>query len=165
MFAVAALTGLAGCNDGVDLQLHENAHASVRTLDGWTATEVRNDVRFSSTAAPDQTIVIRAVDRTAQPGRQDDARLLAATARVNHALPRFQSERAWKISTSSPHLTGTAESFQFVPPGKREAYRRVHVTLFGENFVYHVLQTAPASAKLDEAALNAIVATLKEEAS
>jgi hypothetical protein len=63
-------------------------------------------------------------------------------------------------------MSGTAFEVTFVPSGKREAYLRRHVVLYGDESgkVFHVVLTVPArSADAGVAAFEKVVDSFREE--
>jgi hypothetical protein len=156
---VLALLGCGTADQSVDLRRSEEGY-SLQEPDGWTPTRVRNSMQFTAPNTP-QTRRHAIVVRTAPiPKESSTAELVVATERVLRALPaaRMDEPRIWSNGT----LPGTRFSVTFKPSGQHATYVREHAVLFGRR-MFHVIYTAPAGEKIDEAAFLKILNSLNEE--
>jgi hypothetical protein len=153
-----------GCQQEGNRFRSEPDACSFAELSGWTAERERGDLllRDPDSAA---TIAVRAVPVTNDWVEQRKPTLVnPAVKKVLGALP--QARLSGPVSVRSS-MAGTAFEVTFVPPGRREAYLRRHVVLYGDESgkVFHVVLTVPArSADAGVAAFEKVVDSFREEA-
>jgi len=158
------LSAAACQSDTVDRMQLEGEPVSFAELKGYTSTTERNATVFTSTRSNKDasSIVIRTVRMDERSDRTPEE-IVRATQASLEAMP--------KASVSAPTSVDDAylEAMQFdvsfeprTKPGK--TYERRHVVLFGDDYAFHVLHTAPKG-RMDDLAkdFRRVVETLREE--
>lgn len=141
---------------------HEQGY-SVGQPEGWVTSDDQGATRFAAPSGK-QTIVVRSAHRPKEivegkPTTTED--IVDATRAALQRLSRDKLGSPLRIEGGG--LPGVQFSFKFRPQSAPKTYQRTHVVLIGERHLFHVMQTGPLDEKLDEQAMQAMVATLVEE--
>jgi hypothetical protein len=132
---------------------------SVELPAGWMPSRERGSTVFHAQGTK-RTVVVRVAPRSVDGTPRPEAAIQAATRAVVQGLPGASIDREQPITGS---LAGRRFSTKFTPTGVDRLYRREHVVLWSAERIYHVIMTAPASERVDEAALARLVSSLREE--
>lgn len=161
---ITALVACSGSSNPEPSQIFTNAEHgySVGQPVGWSTSEDRGATRFAPSSGK-QTIVVRSAPRPSQivEGKATTPEDVAEATRA--ALQRLTREKLAEPTRVDGELPGSRFSFTFRPQSVGKPYRRTHVVLVGEKRLFHVIQTAPLGEKLDDKAMQEMVATLVEE--
>ena len=159
---------LVACSGGTasspsQIFAHREHGYSVGHPDGWVTSEDLGATRFASPIGK-QTIVVRSAPRPneiveGKPTNIED--VVEATRAALQRLTRVELSTPARLDGGE--FPGARFSFTFNPQSTQRAYQRTHVVLLGQRHLFHVIQTSPVGEKLDEQAMQAMVATLVEE--
>jgi len=150
----------AGCQGGETTERFVGADDEGFSCDlptGWTPARDRGSVVFTTPAQPRRTVVVRSIPRSE---RGTDVAYLSAADTVMNGLPDVEvaSKR-----TLTGALGGAIYELSFVPPGVGERFTRTHVVLLGEDHVFHVIETEPATAETRDDVVTRLIGSFREE--
>lgn len=173
VITACALASLAACG-GSPAEEAPRQHARFASLgfdmpvdwqhtDDTTATDVK-----TTTWRPDDKDNERNETITILRSERSPALRSASAATLEHVLTEAQQSlpeaRAFKATstTTSAGLTWARIDVDFVPPGKRESYHRVHVVLVDHGALVNVLYTA-RTPDHETAVLSMVLASIHHE--
>ena len=158
---LALFTACATTSDDVTTTRHPSGAVSWTSPDGWTKqSSTTTDVELVSETTPRATLIVRVVPRTGNEGRADDKTVFDATLAVNANLACFH-ERSRDTSRRAATRPVLVEQYDFCPPSGG-AYQRTHAVIAGKTQIIHIIQTAPTGHVPGGAAVDAVLASLKE---
>ena len=160
VLVIAIVVAVAGCSSSSELRERFVAEAEGFSLEpplGWTPQRDRGAVIFVSAEDPRRTLAIRSVI-LGDP--EAHAKAVHATGTVVAHLPAVEITAT--RSVESP-MRGVVYELTFVPSGSRERYARTHATLVGDQHLYHIIETRPAAGAKNDGAVQAVIASLREE--
>lgn len=157
---VVALVVAAGCSSPSEPRerfVAEPEGFSLMAPPAWSSHRDRGAVMFVSADEPRRTLAVRSVVM-GDPDAQ--AKALQATRTVVEHLPAVEVTATRPVDGPLP---GVVYELTFVPPGARERYARTHAVLVGDQHVFHVIETRPASGAKRDGTAQDVIASLREE--
>jgi hypothetical protein len=160
------LAAVASCSGGSSNQHIAFAHLSFEVPHDWANQDSKWHGLATSVWTPSEnerkeSVTVMRSERARAVALAGSQMLEGLVANAQRALPDARVSAVVPVSTRGG-LSGMRVDLDYVPPGLREHYHRVHVVLIDGNSLVHVLYTAKAP---DQAmtTFNLVLDTLREE--
>jgi hypothetical protein len=161
---LALLAGLAACG-GSSNQRISFAHLTFEVPDGWGHKDTSRRGVATTVWTPDEndrkeSITVIRTDEVPVAAQAGDAVLGQYLEDAQKGLPDARVAPVTTVHTRLG-LMGVRTEVDYVPPGLRDRYHRVHVVLVDGRSLVHVIYTARTGDPGHEA-LNGVLATIRE---
>jgi hypothetical protein len=162
--SLALIAGLAACS-GSSGQKVSFAHLVFEVPTGWDHKDTsRRDVATTVWTPDDndrkESITVIRTDEVPVVANAGEATLRQYLANAQAGLPGARVTPVKAVHTKLG-LSGVSTTVDYVPPGMRDHYHRVHVVLVDGTSLVHVIYTARTADPSHEA-LNGVLSTIHE---
>lgn len=161
---LAVLMGLAACGSSANQRV-SFAHLSFEVPSGWEHHDTSRRGVATTVWTPDdndrkESITIIRTDEVPVVAQAGEAIL---GQYLENAQAGFQDARVSEVRTvhTKLGLSGVTTNVDYIPPGLRDRYHRVHIVLVDGASLVHVIYTA-RSADPGLESLNGVLATIRE---
>ena len=159
-----ALVAVAACNNGESRQHIQLAHLGFDVPGDWHSNETNQEGLVTSVWTPDdnsrkESVTVIRSERSSEVAKAGLATLESLLASAQ--TPGAKASPATEVRTPQG-LSGVRIDVDYVPPGLKASYHRVHVVLVDGSSLVHVFYTA-LSPDSNLEAFNAVLSSIREE--